>query len=104
MLDLPLLVFGGQSGDVTLRDAFTAGFSIERNLACWAKVGAAPLTRNCLASEQVRHEVVMNGVGDAATVDTNADPHTAHLLALEQLNNLSCDLLNARGFDGDKTY
>ena len=55
--DLPLLVFGGRcaSTGTELRDSFSLAFSIERNIACWKKCGAVPLTRSPLHSEEVCH-------------------------------------------------
>jgi ketol-acid reductoisomerase len=62
-------------------------------------VGAVPLTRECLESDQVRHEIVVSADG---TVDVDADPETAKYMQLEAHNKLCCDLLSASGFDGDK--
>ena len=62
-------------------------------------MGAVPLTRNCLDSEQVIHEIAVSA---DATVDAEADPETAKYMQLEAHNKLCCDLLSARGFDGDK--
>jgi hypothetical protein len=57
--DLPLLVFGGkcEHTEVELIDAFSTSFSIEKNLSCWQKCGAVPLTRLPLKSANVRREV-----------------------------------------------
>ena len=62
-------------------------------------MGAVPLTRNCLDSDQVIHEIVVSADG---TVDVEADPETAKCMQLEAHNKLCCDLLSAQGFDGDK--
>jgi hypothetical protein len=62
-------------------------------------VGAVPLTRNCLTSDQVRHEIVVAADG---TVDADADPQTSLFLQLESCNKLCFDLLSASGFDGGK--
>jgi len=45
-----LLVFGGVDLDtgLVLPSAFELGFSRQRCLESWAKIGAAPLTRKCL--------------------------------------------------------
>ena len=98
--DLGLLVFGGQVDDsLELVNAFEIAFSKEKNLHAWQFVGAVPLTRNCLDSDQVIHEIVVSADG---TVDVEADPETAKYMQLEAHNKLCCDLLSARGFDGDK--
>jgi hypothetical protein len=97
--DIPLLIFGGKDGDVELEDAFAKAFSVERNLAVWAKCGAVPLTRACLLDAKVAHQVVTDANG---VVDVDADPMTTLFMALEEANHRACDHLSAQGCDGDK--
>ena len=61
--DLPLLVFGGCDciAKTALASAFERDFSVQRNLSCWKKCGAVPLTRLLLRSEDVRHQLTVNG-------------------------------------------
>ena len=98
--DLPLLVFGGRcaSTGTELRDSFSLAFSIERNIACWKKCGAVPLTRSPLHSEEVRHEVP---TGPAALL-TVTNPAIDHLKNLEDLNDFYCTFLSSNGFDGNQ--
>ena len=54
-----LLVFGGKDPETKHTDyhnAFEIAFRKEKWLEAWAKVGAAPLTRSCIASDNVRYE------------------------------------------------
>ena len=81
--DLPLLVFGVTDDGITnvaCRDAFIEGFSIDANLNLWKKCGAVPLTRSCLFSDMVRHEVVVESDG---TVDIDTYPEGKILVDLE---------------------
>jgi len=90
--DLPLLVFGGYD-DTTkcvLTNAFERAFSLERNLACWKKCGAMPLTRLPLQSSQVRHHIAVNGTPETREAQRLKD--------IEGLNHFHCDLLTASGF------
>jgi hypothetical protein len=102
--DLPLIVFGGEcpSTKLELRDAFREAFSVARNISCWRKCGAVPLTMAPLFTGQVRQEVP---VGAAATVAaasgmSHEAEGIAHLQSLQAMNVWYCDLLNANGFDG----
>jgi len=55
-----LLVFGGTdpvTGCDGYKDAFAEAFPIERNKAVWKKVGAVPLTRNCVNHPKVQREL-----------------------------------------------
>jgi hypothetical protein len=99
--DIPLLIFGGKDGDVELEDAFTKAFSVENNLAVWAKVGACPLTRACLLDQKVAHQAV-TGIDGVVDVDVDADPMAALLVALEEANHRACDHLSAQGCDGNQ--
>lgn len=97
--DIPLLIFGGEDGDVVLEDAFAKAFSPERNLAVWVKVGTVPLTRACLSDAKVAHEIVTDANG---VIDVDADPMTKLLVALEEANHRACDHLCTVKCDGDK--
>ena len=63
------------------------------------KCGAVPLTRQCLQSAKVRHEISVDQQG---IVDPNADPETEKLLRIEEANGMACDYLNGFGFDGNQ--
>ena len=81
--DIPFVLFGVKSYGITnvaCRDAFTEGFNINSNLNCWKKCGAVPLTRLCLLSDMVRHEVVVESYG---TVDVDTDPEDKMVADLE---------------------
>ncbi len=56
------MVFGGVDEDTWLEldSAFELGFSRERCLDSWTKIGAAPLTRKCLDEPQVRKSIDMD--------------------------------------------
>jgi hypothetical protein len=103
--DLALCVFGGRcpSTGVVLRDAFSDAFSIERNLSCWHKCGAVPLTRAPLHSAAVRHEVPV-GPAAAVALTTGEEEGDAikKLRALETSNQFFCDLLTVNGLDGQQ--
>jgi len=92
--DLPLLVFGGFDyvTKAVLTNAFERAFSQSRNLSCWKKYGAVPLTRLPLQSTTVRHHLAVNG---------SPETQEAHCLKeIEVLNHFHCDLLTANGFLG----
>jgi len=46
-------IFGGNEEGWVLDNAFAKAFSKRRNLACWKKCGAVPLTRACLDDNKV---------------------------------------------------
>ncbi|TAH02125.1 MAG: hypothetical protein EAZ17_03930 [Sphingobacteriales bacterium] len=97
--DLPLLVFGGVvNDDLSLIPCFDRSFGHESNRRAWESVGACPLTRKCLDSKKVRHEIVEEEDG---TYNLEADPMSSLFLQLETHNTLCCDLLSSVGFDGD---
>jgi hypothetical protein len=103
--DLALLVFGGKcpSTGIDLRDAFSAAFSIERNLWCWKKCGAVPLTRSLLYSGEIRSEVPVGAAAAAAAVaGAIEDPGVAQLRSLETFNRFYCDILTTFGCDGSQ--
>ena len=98
--DLPLLVFGGRYDGITnvaCRDAFTEGFSIDAKLNLWKKCGSVPLTRSCLLSDMVRHDVVVEPDG---TVDVDTDPEGKMLADLEFQNKVCCNMLALKGLYG----
>jgi hypothetical protein len=99
MQDIPFLVFGGKEGEIELRDAFAHCFGTEHNLRVWKRIGAAPLTRQCLLDEKVRHEIVRDAQG---VIDVDTDPKVARVLEFVAHNTLCCDLLLGEGFDGDR--
>ena len=71
--DLPLIVFVGKNygiADVSCRDVFIEGFSIDANFNYWKKCGAVTLPRSCLLSDTVRHEVIVEP-NRAVGVDTD---------------------------------
>ena len=99
--DLTTLVFGVEEDNnpLGLFNAFVLAFSVKKNLHAWRAVGACPLTRACLDSDKVRHELVQEADG---TYNVDADPQSALLIQLEAHNRLCCDLLSFRGCDGEK--
>jgi hypothetical protein len=99
--DLPLLVFGGEcpSTGLLLRDAFSDAFSIERNLSCWKKCGAVPLTKAPLHSGEIRREVPVGAAADAVA-GLPEDDGVTDLKNVEALNRFYCDILTANGCDG----
>jgi hypothetical protein len=46
-----------------------------------------------------RYDIVVHAEG---VIDMDASPESAKLMALEEINRLCCDLLSARGMDGEK--
>jgi len=99
MLDIPLLVFGGQSDGIVLVDAFAKSFNSNKNKEVWKSISAVPLMQSVLHSDNIHHEVHYTENGN---VDMEADPKTAKLLAIEVHNKLCCDLLSAKGCDSDQ--
>ena len=96
--DLVWLVFGGKKDDITLVRAFDESFSIEANKHAWCKVGAVPLTRNCMWHEDVSHHIHIDENG---TIDLEADPETAKLHMWEEMNKACCNFLTSLGCHGD---
>ena len=88
-----LLVFGGEDPETGMSDfhnAFEKGFSREKCLEAWEKVGAVPLTMACLAASSVRHQL---GVDE--------DPMAAAMKNMEERNIACVMMLNTRGLRGD---
>ena len=96
--DLPLLVFGGYNciTQSRLSNAFERAFSQERNLACWKKCGAVPLTRLPLESPQVRHELTLDGETESK--------EAMHLKEIAQANKFHCEVLTANGYLGASLF
>ena len=98
--DIPLLVFGREAPSqqsTPLKDAFAQSFSRDLCLSAWRKCGSVPLTRSALKSDKIMHQVLYNADG---TIDTESDPETSNLLALEACNHFACDFLSTIGYDG----
>ena len=92
---ISLFVYGGIDPETNeqYQNAFQAGFLKEQNLSAWAKVGAAPLTRACLADHQVRHD---GGGKD------KEDPMLAHLRMIQAKNDHAVFCLITLSHNGDK--
>jgi hypothetical protein len=96
--DLVWIVFGGGKFDLKLRKAFDDSFGIEANKHAWCKVGAVPLTRNCMWHGDVSHHVHIDENG---TIDLEADPETEKLRMWEEMNKACCNFLTSLGCHGD---
>ena len=95
--DIPLLIFGGGPQDIGLKSAFEEAFAFEKNIKIWGDIGLNPFNRKCLQDSNVKHEIVTCEDG---TIDVDADPLSAKLLEIEDLNSRSTALLDLHGFDG----
>jgi hypothetical protein len=82
----PSLQRHGETGRIYPKERLQRQTAINRR--CPKIVGAVTVTRNCLKSDQVRHEIVVAADG---TVDADADPQTSLFLQLESCNKLCCD-------------
>jgi len=96
--DLALLTFGGTNRVTGIRvdNTFEKAFSVARNLSCWKKCGAVPLTRSPLQLQCVRQEVARRPCGS---------PEMAEELLLrdvEKWNQHHCDFLTSNGYAGDQ--
>ena len=82
-----------------LQNAVEEAFATEKVQHCWAcKLGVYPhFTRVALQSKHIRHEIIVDEAGNA---DISADPQSDNLRALMQLNQTSCDILDAAGYNG----
>jgi len=63
------------------------------------KCGAVPLTHSIVQSDQVRHEVVVEGDG---AIDVDTDPKANLLYNLEMENKMCCTVLISKGYDGNQ--
>jgi hypothetical protein len=87
-----LLVFGGVDPETNLEipSAFELGFSRERCLESWRKIGAAPLTRLCLDNPQVRKSI-------------DSDKEYALLVnSVQEANEYAVYSLTKAGYDGSQ--
>ena len=90
-----LLVFGGVDPETNIEccsNAFEDAFNKKKCLDAWKKVGAAPLTRACLDSKKVRHEL-----GE----DESEDPLALVYRNMQIRNDCCVKWLNMHGFKGD---
>jgi len=87
-----LLVFGGVDLDTGLElpSAFELGFSCQRCLESWAKIGAAPLMRKCLDEPQVRK-----------SMDLSKD-YASLVNSVQEANENAVYSLTEAGYDGSK--
>jgi hypothetical protein len=95
--DYGMLIFGGNEGTLESPNLFEQHFSVKKLKHFWEKVGAVPLTRNCLLNPQVRHEIVMN----EGAIDLTADPEAARLSTILVKNKEACDKLCDLGYKGN---
>ena len=96
--DLGLLIFGGKDTVTNTDgyiDAFAKTFDYDHCINAFKKIGAAPLTRACLASKEVRHEAMVEGEED------DAGPQTVMLLNLEEQNKMACNVLSLYCYRGE---
>ena len=85
-------MFGGvdPKTNIIVKSAFDEGFSREACKNSWAKVGAAPLTRECLTNKKVRQSL-----GDGS-----AD-YQQLLLNIQDANDVATHALTAGGMNGN---
>ena len=92
---LCLLAFGGEDPDfaetskLVLPSAFEYGFGREECLKSWRKIGAAPLTRQCLSDPKVARAI---GDGD--------DKYAALLRSIQEANEYAVYALTEGGYKG----
>lgn len=87
-----MVVFGGrdsETGLVVKRNAFEDGFSRDKCQRAWAKVGAVPVSRECLNDKKVRKSI---GDGD--------EEHDELCRAIQLANQLAVHTLEEFGYDG----
>jgi hypothetical protein len=63
----------------------------------WKKTGINPFVCATLRSKKIWHVIIETEDGNA---DMEADPKTAYLKNLQELNATLCDILDAFGYDG----
>ncbi len=102
--DLFLLIFGGKCGSaedapilVNTVDCNAIGKKICR---AFNKVGIVQLTWNCLHDKKVWHELTINNEGQVE----ETSPEACRILQIEEHNEMSCDILNTFGYNGDLLY
>ena len=97
MSDIWTLTFGSKvSDELTLSNAFGAGFCQEMNLWAWQMVGAYPLTCACLLDSKAHHKGVVDADG---AINVDADSIAIMPLEDEERNKLCCDPLQLMGCD-----
>lgn len=94
LTDLALLAFGGidQITGWKIKNTFAKAFSHERNLSCWKRCWAVPLTRLPPFCTKVRNEL--------ESVDAQNDQCQLKLKELEHWNHYYCDFLTANSYAG----
>ena len=87
-----LIIFGGVDPEtnIIVESACEQGFSREACKHAWEKVGAAPLTRECLTNKKVRRSI-----GDGS-----AD-YQQLLLNIQDTNDVATHALTAGGYNGN---
>ena len=102
--DIGVLLYGGkkasEDGAPILRNAVAEAFSVERIQHAWGgKLGVYPkFNRAALSSKKIQHELIESEDGRP---DDDADPMASYNKKLSDLNKLSCDILNAAGYNGN---
>ena len=87
-----LVIYGGVclQTSVVCKDAVAEAFSVDRNLECWALVGAVPLTMKCLSDDNVQHN-------ENAENDLEYNKYQI----IQSKNDYSCTQLWTMGYDAD---
>ncbi len=87
-----LVVFGDKDPETGLivESAFQKGFSHAQNIHVWVKVGAMPLSRNCLQSPKIRR-LMSNGDND----------QQALVYMIVEHNVIACNTLSMEDYNGD---
>ncbi len=96
--DLGLISVGGKADDTEqsspmLENAFEKGFNVKSNKKSWKAVGAVPLTRNCMNSDLVRHEITTTN----GQIDSSLDPMSERYAEIELNHGRFIDILNQAG-------
>jgi hypothetical protein len=87
-----LVIYGGVCPQMSVgcEDAIAKAFSVNRNLECWAAVGAVPLRIKCLSNNNVRH----NG-------NNGNDPEYNKCQIIQLKNDYSCAQLSTMVYDAN---
>jgi hypothetical protein len=99
--DLGLVVYGGKAdladpSSPMLEDSYDKGFNHKSNEKSWKAVGAAPLTRKCMSSPLIRHEITTTH----GLVDNSLDPMSERYAAIESNHNRFIKILDEAGYLG----
>ena len=99
---LGLLVFGGKidkevSSSPVLTNAFQKAWNPDNILKGWKRVGAVPLTRNCVNHPLVRHQITTTN----GEVDTSLDPKAEEYAKIEGELDTLISILNRDGLNGN---